>query len=81
MSNHSLLALDLAINIIFAALIITLGLLLITKLKIRLNIGNRIKWSIALFALLLRLGIAIYNFANDSFSPTAAKYYLYWLLE
>jgi len=56
------LALDLSVNIIFAVLIITLGLLLLTKLRIRLNLGNKIKWSIAMFSLLLRLGISISDY-------------------
>lgn len=81
MSHHNLLALDLSINIIFAALIITLGILLLTKLRIRLNLGNKIKWSIAAFSLLLRLGISISDYSRQSFSPTAVKYYLYWILE
>jgi hypothetical protein len=64
MGHHSLLALDLSINIIFAALIIILGILLLTKLKIRLNLGNKIKWSIAAFSLLLRLGISISDYSQ-----------------
>ncbi len=54
-----LLAIDLSINIISTVAIILLGVLLLTRLKIRLNLINRIKWAIALLAILLRLGLSI----------------------
>ena len=54
-----LLAIDLSINIVSTVAIILLGVLLLTRLKIRLNLINRIKWAIALLAILLRLGLSI----------------------
>jgi hypothetical protein len=54
-----LLAIDLSINIVATVAIILLGVLLLTRLKIRLNLINRIKWAIALLAILLRLGLSI----------------------
>ena len=54
-----LLAIDLSINIVSTVAIILLGVLLLTRLKIRINLINRIKWAIALLAILLRLGLSI----------------------
>lgn len=80
-AQSSLLAADLAINIICSLVIAFFGLFLLTKLKIRLNLNNRIKWTIGLCAIVLRLGLIIDVYANDNFTPTATKYYLYWLLD
>ena len=76
-----LLAIDLSINIVSTVAIILLGVLLLTRLKIRLNLINRIKWAIALLAILLRLGLSIDAYSQEDFTPTTAKYYLYWILE
>jgi len=79
--KNSLLVVDLSVNIVFSILITTFGVLLLTRLKIRLNLLNRIKWTIALFALVLRLGLTIDAYSLNNYTPTPAKYYLYWLLE
>ena len=76
-----LLAFDLSVNIIATVAIIFLGFLLLTRLKIRLNLINRIKWAIALLAILLRLGLTIDAYSKENFTPTTTKYYLYWILE
>ena len=76
-----MLVVDLSVNIVFSIVITTFGVLLLTRLKIRLNLLNRIKWTIALFALVLRLGLTIDAYSRNNYTPTPAKYYLYWLLE
>jgi hypothetical protein len=76
-----LLAFDLSINITATVAIILLGFLLLTRLKIRLNLINRIKWAITLLAILLRLGLTIDAYSKENFTPTTTKYYLYWILE
>lgn len=82
MTNEKcLLAIDLSVNVIFTTAVISFGIVLITRLKIRLNLSNRIKWGIALFSLVLRLGLTIQTYAKSNFNPTTVKYYFYWLLE
>ena len=79
--KSSLLVVDLSVNIVFSVVIVTFGILLLTHLKIRLNLLNRIKWIIALCALILRLGLTIDAYAENNYTPTTTKYYLYWILE
>lgn len=79
--KSSLLVVDLSVNIVFSVVIVTFGILLLTHLKIRLNLLNRTKWIIALCALILRLGLTIDAYAENNYTPTTTKYYLYWILE
>jgi len=79
--QNTLLVLDLSINIVFSVIITALGIILLTRLKIRLNLLNRIKWMIAFCSIILRLGLTIDAYSKNNFAPTPAKYYLYWILE
>jgi hypothetical protein len=79
--EHGLLIFDLIMNIVLTAALITCAVLLLTRIKVRLNFGSRIKWSIALFALLLRLGLTLWEFATQVFSMAPGKYYILWLLD
>ena len=80
-NEQGLLIFDLVMNIVFTAVIITCAVLLLTRIKVRLNKGSRIKWSIALFALILRLGLTIWEFSKKNYSVTTCKYYILWLLD
>ena len=80
-NEQGLLIFDLVMNIVFTVLLIACAVLLLTRIKVRLNKGSRIKWSIALFALILRLGLTVWEYARKDFSMTPSKYYILWLLD
>lgn len=80
-NEQGLLIFDLVMNIVFTAVIITCAILLLTRIKVRLNKGSRIKWSIALFALILRLGLTLWEYGKKDYSVTTCKYYILWLLD
>ncbi len=80
-NEEGLLIFDLVMNIVFTVLLIACAVLLLTRIKVRLNKGSRIKWSIALFALILRLGLTVWEYSRKDFSMTTSKYYILWLLD
>lgn len=80
-NEQALLVFDLVMNIVFTIVLIACAVLLLTRIKVRLNKGSRIKWSIALFALILRLGLTVWEYARKDFSMTVTKYYILWLLD
>jgi hypothetical protein len=80
-NEEGLLIFDLIMNIVFTTALILCAVLLLTRIKVRLNKGSRIKWSIALFALLLRLGLTIWEYSIKDFNLTTTKYYILWLLD
>lgn len=80
-NEQALLVFDLVMNIVFTIVLIACAVLLLTRIKVRLNKGSRIKWSIALFALILRLGLTVWEYARKDFSMTTTKYYILWLLD
>jgi len=80
-NEEGLLVFDLVMNVVMTVVLISCAVLLLTRIKVRLNYGSRIKWSIALFALLLRLGLTVWEFVKRDYSMTVAKYYVLWLLD
>jgi hypothetical protein len=61
-NEQGLLVFDLVMNIVLTVVLITCAVFLLFRIKVRLNSGSRIRWSIALFALLLRLGLTIWEY-------------------
>ena len=72
---------DLVMNIVLTIALVTSAVLLLTRIKVRLNYGSRIRWSIALFSLILRLGLTVWEYAEQDYSMTPPKYYILWLID
>jgi len=80
-NEQGLLDFDLVMNIVLTLALVTCAVVLLTRIKIRLNFGSRIKWSIALVSLLLRLGLTLWEYAKRDYSMSPTKYYILWLVD
>ena len=78
---HPLIVFDLTMNVVLTVALITCAVILLYKIKVRLNLGSRIKWSIALFASLLRLSITIVEYKSKNYKMSCFKFYAFWILD
>lgn len=61
--------------------IITYALWTIKVIKIRLNFISRVKWTIALLAIMMKLLLTIAEFIKKSYSGTVFKFYYLFLID
>lgn len=72
---------DLLFNVIASLFLIAYAVYVYNKLSIRLNQINRIKWLIALIAIMMRLALSIVELVRHDYSPGAFKYYFLWVID
>lgn len=68
-------------NIVCSVLLIAYAIFVLRKLSIRLNRINRIKWLIALIAIILRLALSIFELVTHKYNPNALKFYFLYLVD
>ena len=61
--------------------IITYALWTIKVIKIRLNFISRLKWTIALIAILMKLLLTVFEFFQKSYDGTVFKFYYLFIID
>ena len=72
---------DLVIDCVMSSVIFVYASYVMYNLKIRLNVGSRIRWLIIFIAILLRVSLTIYEFLSDSYDVEGWRFYYLWLIE
>ena len=72
---------DLVIDVVMSSLILLYASYVMYNLKIRLNVGSRIRWFIIFIAIILRFSLTIYEFKTDSYDVHGWRFYYLWLIE
>jgi len=62
-------------------MIIVSAVIVLLKLKISFNVLTKLKWFLIMIAVLMRLGLSIYEFIAGVYKPSPLKFYYVWLME
>lgn len=76
-----LMILQLVLTLIFASGTIAYACFTLWRIKIKLNFITRIKWALALAAILMRTSLSIVEFYRRDYHVTAFKYYFLFVID
>ena len=82
MTKHQkILLADLIIDSVLSTFIFVYATIVVYNLKIRLNIGSKIRWAIVLMAIVLRLALTCWDYYTMDYNVTSWRLYLLWAIE
>jgi hypothetical protein len=80
-SHRKILLADLIIDSVLSTFIFVYATIVVKNLKIRLNIGSKIRWVIVLMAIVLRLALTCWDYCTMDYNVTSWRLYLLWAIE
>jgi len=78
--HHKVLLADLIIETVLSTSIFVYASIVVYNLKIRLNIGNKIRWTIVLIAIILRLVLTCWSYFTMNYEVTSWRLYVLWVI-
>ena len=76
-----LMILQLVISLLFSSGTIAYACFTLWRIKIKLNRITRVKWALALAAILMRTSLSIVEFHRRDYHVTAFKYYFLFVID
>jgi len=78
--HHKVLLADLIIVTVGCTSIFVYTSIVVYNLKIRLNIGSKIRWAIVLIGIILHLFLTCWSYCTMNYEVTSWRLYLLWVI-
>lgn len=78
--HHQVLLADLIIETVMSTSVFVYASIVVYNLKIRLNIGSKIRWTIVLIAIVLRIVLTCWSYRTMNYEVTSWRLYVLWVI-